>query len=102
MNRSRTDPATFEFSPSCYHRALMEALEPSDGFRGGDVAAWQRRLRRGIAALCLEQRSFGERREPCQKSVSSHGCHDATMQALMLGKTLLGERVCAEIMSPAF
>lgn len=50
-------------------------------------------MRRGIAALCLEQRSFGERREQCQKSVSSHGCHDATLQALMLGKTLLGERV---------
>jgi len=50
-------------------------------------------MHRGIAALCIEQRAFGERREQKQKSVSSHGCHDATMQALMLGRTLIGERV---------
>lgn len=48
-------------------------------------------MQRGIAALCIEQRSFGERRE--QKQEHSHGCHDATMQALMLGRTLIGERV---------
>lgn len=50
-------------------------------------------MKRGIAALCIEQRSFGERRELKQQHVSSHGCHDATMHALMLGRTLLGERV---------
>lgn len=50
-------------------------------------------LQRGIAALCIEQRSFGERREQRQKRVATQGCHDATMQALMLGRTLLGERV---------
>ena len=50
-------------------------------------------LRRGLAALCIEQRSFGERLERKQKSVSPLGCHDATLQALMLGKTLMGERV---------
>jgi hypothetical protein len=50
-------------------------------------------MRRGVAALCIEQRSFGERREQVQKRVSQHGCHDATMQALMLGRTLIGERV---------
>lgn len=50
-------------------------------------------MQRGIAALCIEQRSFGERRELVQKAVSTHGCHDATMHALMLGRTLLGERV---------
>ena len=50
-------------------------------------------MRRGIAALCIEQRSFGERREQHQEKVSTHGCHDATMHALMLGRTLLGERV---------
>ena len=50
-------------------------------------------MRRGIAALCIEQRSFGERREQKQERVSTHGCHDATMHALMLGRTLIGERV---------
>ena len=50
-------------------------------------------MRRGLAALCLEQRSFGERRERRQADVSDHGCHDATMHALELGTTLLAERV---------
>ena len=50
-------------------------------------------LRHGIAALCIEQRSLGERREHKQAQVSTHGCHDATMHALLLGRTLLGERV---------
>jgi dienelactone hydrolase len=50
-------------------------------------------MARGIAALCIEQRSLGERREQAQKQVSTHGCHDAAMQALLVGKTLIGERV---------
>ena len=50
-------------------------------------------MRRGVAALCIEQRSFGERREQVQEHTANHGCHDATMHALMLGRTLLGERV---------
>lgn len=50
-------------------------------------------MARGIAALCIEQRSFGERREQAQKRVSAHNCHDAAMQALLVGKTLIGERV---------
>lgn len=50
-------------------------------------------MKRGIAALCIEQRSFGLRRELKQKAVSPHGCHDAVMHALKLGKTLAGERV---------
>lgn len=50
-------------------------------------------MKRGIAALCIEQRSFGERSETVQKRRSDSKCHDATMQALMLGKTLVGERV---------
>ena len=50
-------------------------------------------MRRGLAALCIEQRSFGERREQVQKHTARQGCHDATMHALMLGRTLTGERV---------
>ncbi len=50
-------------------------------------------MRNGFAALCLEQRSFGYRGETVQQQVSDHGCHDAAMHALMLGRTILGERV---------
>ena len=50
-------------------------------------------MRNGFAALCLEQRSFGERREQIQEIRSPHGCHDAAMRSLLLGRTLLGERL---------
>lgn len=51
-------------------------------------------LRRGVAALCIEQRSFGERREFEQSAICGHNtCHDAVMHALMLGRTLAAERV---------
>ncbi len=50
-------------------------------------------MKRGVAALCLEQRAFGERKEKGQERISSQGCHDAVMHALMLGRTLVGERV---------
>lgn len=50
-------------------------------------------MRRGVAALCLEQRSFGERRELKQESATPHGCYAASAHALMLGRTIIGERV---------
>lgn len=50
-------------------------------------------MKRGIAALCIEQRSFGERRELVQEKRSDLMCHEAAMHALMLGRTLIGERV---------
>lgn len=49
-------------------------------------------MSRGLAALCLEQRAFGERRERREGSHMA-GCHEATVHALMLGRTLIGERV---------
>jgi len=62
---------------------------PSEGDRDFALGC----MRRGIAALCIEQRSLGERREQKQKKVCDYGCHDAAMQALMLGQTLIGQRV---------
>ncbi len=50
-------------------------------------------MRNGFAALCIEQRGFGNRSEKVQQERSPNGCHDASMQALMLGRTLVGERV---------
>lgn len=45
----------------------------------------------GIAALCIEQRGFGECYDPRHGSLP--GCHNPAMQAMMLGRSLLGERV---------
>ena len=50
-------------------------------------------MKRGYAALCIEQRAFGYRAEKCQTMRSNQTCHDAAMHALMLGRTLAGERV---------
>lgn len=50
-------------------------------------------MEKGYAALCIEQRSFGMRRENDQENHSQEMCHDASMQAILLGKTLVGQRV---------
>jgi len=50
-------------------------------------------MEKGIAALCIEQRSFGERGENLLKNGSEHMCHDGVCHALKLGRTLNGERV---------
>jgi dienelactone hydrolase len=50
-------------------------------------------LARGVAALCIEQRSFGERREFLQPQHLDYLCHQAAMNALLLGTTLLAERI---------
>ena len=47
----------------------------------------------GFAALCIEQRSFGERKERQMAIDGQSMCGGAAMHALMLGRTLIGERV---------
>ncbi len=52
-------------------------------------------VREGYAALVIEQRCFGERldqRSPDVRHVSG-GCSHASMVALLLGRTMIGERV---------
>jgi dienelactone hydrolase len=63
---------------------------PSEGDRDFALGC----LRRGVAALAIEQRSLGERAERLQPRRSYYNaCHDAAMRALLLGRTLLAERV---------
>jgi Acetyl esterase (deacetylase) len=50
-------------------------------------------MRRGIAALCLEQRAFGERADFPGSGPWVNACHNPAMHALMLGRTLLAERI---------
>lgn len=50
-------------------------------------------MKRGLIALCIEQRSFGERGEKHQAHIGNQSCVDAAMHALMLGRTLIAERV---------
>lgn len=39
------------FSPSLHHRHLMDQLDPSLAYQGGEIKAWQRRLRRKVREL---------------------------------------------------
>ena len=48
-------------------------------------------VQRGYAALAMEQRGFGELNFDPDRPYS---CHMLTWQAAMMGKTLVGERIC--------
>ncbi len=51
-------------------------------------------MRRGMAALAIEQRSFGERAERDLASICKYNtCLDQAVHAMMLGRTAIGERV---------
>ncbi|MCK4515233.1 MAG: hypothetical protein KAU31_08245, partial [Spirochaetaceae bacterium] len=51
-------------------------------------------MKRGLAALCIEQRAFGERRDPEElESGARDSCTSASLQAIFLGRTLTGERI---------
>ena len=52
-------------------------------------------VKNGFAALCIEQRGMGERTTPLQTRARALtcGCYHTAMTALLLGRTLIGERV---------
>lgn len=64
----------------------------------GDAAGQPRKsfglqaVQNGFIALCIEQRSMGERRPP-NPSDRGHNCCFQTHNAFMLGRTTIGERV---------
>lgn len=49
-------------------------------------------IRQGYAALILEQRGFGERRTEKTRGKGT-ACHVTAMTALLIGRTIIGERV---------
>jgi len=65
----------------------------AESIAGGRAIALQT-VREGYAALVLEQRCFGERedRRPPERRSLHNRCHHATMTALLLGRTMIGER----------
>ena len=52
-------------------------------------------VKHGYIALCIEQRGMGERTTPSEKRGRQLrcGCYHTAMTALLLGRTLIGERV---------
>jgi hypothetical protein len=76
------------------HLSWGETRMPEDPLKiaaGADYAL--QAARRGFLAVCVEQACFGERSERKMVKRSPHPCFDAAHNALMLGHTLLGERV---------
>jgi hypothetical protein len=76
------------------HLSWGEARMPPDPVKiaaGLDFA--RQAAVRGYIALCLEQRAFGERRETLLRPRSPNPCIDATLHAMLLGRSLLGDRV---------
>ncbi|HEY3376240.1 MAG TPA: acetylxylan esterase, partial [Armatimonadota bacterium] len=79
------------------HISLGRALYDGDaaGIAGGRDFGVQA-VREGYAALVLEQRCFGERRDDrpqAQRGFGAPTCLHASMAALLLGRTMVGERV---------
>lgn len=75
------------------HLSWGEARMPADPLKiaaGLDHA--RRAAARGYAAVCIEQSCFGERRERQLAKRSADPCIDAANHALLLGRTLIGER----------
>lgn len=62
---------------------------------GGDRDFGIQAVRRGYAALVMEQRCFGERQDSRDEPMRGlkHTCHHASMVALLLGRTMIGERL---------
>ena len=81
------------------HISMGRALYPGDekSIGGGDRDFAVQCIRHGVAAFALEQRAMGERRIPMEEDTEdtpTHPrCHVPSMNALLLGRTMIGERV---------
>ncbi|MBQ9409107.1 MAG: acetylxylan esterase [Clostridia bacterium] len=86
------------------HISLGQAKFPKDAEDiAGDRDFALQAVKRGYAALTIEQRGFGE----CGGTEKGPDCHQIAVQALLLGRTLIGERCwdirCAlEVVSKLF
>lgn len=77
------------------HLSWGEVRFPADAeMRGYDFAI--QAAARGYLAVAIEQSCFGERAERAIVARSEAPCVDATMHALLLGRSLLGER-CSDV-----
>jgi dienelactone hydrolase len=79
------------------HISLGRALRENDQaiISGGDRDFALQAVGRGYAALALEMRAFGERepRPPHGKRGVDPRCQQASLNAFLVGRTLIGERV---------
>lgn len=76
------------------HISLGIAKEEGDeGSIAGGRNFGVQAAKRGFAAVVIEQRCFGERQAANGVSSRADRCHRSSMNALLLGRTMIGERV---------
>lgn len=75
------------------HISLGRPKYPGDeeSCHGGDRDFVARAVREGVCAIAMEQRCFGE--NGGDPETSKPDCREASMRALLLGRTVVGERV---------
>lgn len=73
------------------HISLGQVIYEGDenSIKGGDRDFAIQIVKKGYAALALEQRGFGQ----CGGTENGPACYQPAMSAIMLGRTLVGERV---------
>lgn len=76
------------------HISLGRAVYEGDEalISGGDRDFALQIVHEGYAALCIEQRGFGERKSVCNPFKFNTTCHHPAYVAMLLGRTLHGER----------
>lgn len=77
------------------HNSMNYRIYPNDNAAAGDRDYARQSVERGYAALSLEQRGMGVRRTSLEEIEEGNGsplCHITTMNALMHGRTMIGER----------
>lgn len=77
------------------HNSMNYRKYPKDNAAAGDRDYALQAVKRGYAALSMDQRGMGERRTSMADVTEDNGgplCHVTTMNALMHGRTMIGER----------
>ena len=78
-------------SPGMYiSLGVVKREKDVQSIKNGDRDFCIRAVKEGFAAICLEQRSFGELKNP-NKELDA--CLEPAMTALLMGRTTIGERV---------
>ncbi|MFW6076944.1 MAG: alpha/beta hydrolase family protein [Hyphomicrobiales bacterium] len=77
-------------SPGMHVSVGLAADERTEQPAAGDRDMALQCMQRGIAALCIEQRGFGQRRD---QGGPRSDCHFMSVRAMMLGRSLVAERV---------
>ncbi len=86
---------TLQGHSSGFHNSIgvVKFPEEDEGYANGRGAFAVQAVKRGYAALAIEQRGMGERRPIDKNRKGAHMCEYSAHIALLLGRTIIGERI---------